>query len=72
VIDVDADEEDSDIKPDNKERLTTRVGWLEVCSSSVAASVGLTSQRQLQNAQKLLKRRKVAVPADIVDLTGDD
>jgi hypothetical protein len=30
VIDIDADEEDSDVKPDNKDRLTTRVGWLEV------------------------------------------
>jgi hypothetical protein len=30
VIDIDADEEDSDIKPDNKERIATRLSWLEV------------------------------------------
>jgi hypothetical protein len=30
VIDIDADEEDSDIKPDSKERIATRLSWLEV------------------------------------------
>lgn len=30
VIDIDADEEESDVKPDNKKRLATRLSWLEV------------------------------------------
>jgi hypothetical protein len=30
VIDIDADEEDSDIKPDSKERIAARLSWLEV------------------------------------------
>jgi len=30
VIDIDSDEEESDVKPDNKKRLATRLNWLEV------------------------------------------
>ena len=30
VIDIDADEEEADVKPDNKKRLATRLSWLEV------------------------------------------
>jgi len=63
-----------DIKPDSKARLTTRVGWLEVCQPRIYVTVGngLMSQRQLQNAHNILRRRQFAAPADIVDLTGDD
>ena len=36
VIDVDADEKESDVQPDNKERLATRLSWLEVSVLYVA------------------------------------
>jgi hypothetical protein len=41
VIDIDADEDNSDIKPDNKARLATRVGWLEVSDERVFDETGL-------------------------------
>lgn len=71
VIDIDADEEETDVKPDNKKRMATRLNWLEVRIFS-RITTSADHQRQLQTANNLLKRRRVAAPADIVDLTGDD
>ena len=72
VIDIDADEEDSEVKPDTKERIATRVSFLEVRTLSYLKQSHTDYQRQLQKATNLLKRRRLIAPADVVDLTGDE